>query len=101
MSQVQLPEVFTVDELARATAASRDHLSALVASGQIRLVPGTPYIAADEAIRIGRQLRRSAPATAATPAGLFEHRADGLGGHAGRGKDHFLSHGSSLVVKRT
>jgi TonB family protein len=80
MSQVQLPEVFTVDELARATGASRDHLHALVASGQIRLVPGSPYIATDEAIRIGRQLRRSAPAAVATPAGLFEHRADGLGG---------------------
>jgi TonB family protein len=79
MAQVQLPEVFTVDELARAAGASRDHLDALVASGQIGLVPGTRYIAAEEAIRIGRQLRRAAPAAPVTAAGLFERSADRLG----------------------
>ena len=90
MAQVQLPEVFTADELARAAGASRDHLQALVTSGQIRVVPGTPYIPADEAIRVGRQLRRSAAsffdATAAelvvpaAPTDLFEQRTNALGG---------------------
>jgi TonB family protein len=80
MAQVQLPEVFTVHELARAAGAPLDHLHALVASGQIRLVPGTPFIPADEAVRVGRQVRRTAPALPAGPADLFDHRADGLGG---------------------
>jgi TonB family protein len=80
MTQVQLPEVFTADELARAAGASRDHLEALVASGQIRVVPGTAYIPADEAIRIGRQLRRSAPLVVTAPVDLFEQRTNALGG---------------------
>jgi periplasmic protein TonB len=79
MAQVQLPEVFTADELARAAGSSLDHIQALVASGQVGVVPGTAYIPADEAIRVGRQLRRAIPAVSATPANLFE-RHDSLGG---------------------
>jgi periplasmic protein TonB len=80
MAQVQLPEVFTVEELARAAGASRDHLDALVASGQIRLVPGSRYIAASEAIRAGQQLRLTRAAAAVAPVGLFERPTEFLGG---------------------
>jgi protein TonB len=79
MAQVQLPEVFTADELAHAAGSSLDHVQALVASGQIRLVAGTPYIPADEAIRVGRQLRRASPEVGMTAANLFERHTDGLG----------------------
>ena len=73
MRQVQLPEVFTVDEVASATGASRDHLEALVASGQLHLVPGTRFIPADEAIRWGRRLRRTPADIQVRPSELFEH----------------------------
>jgi TonB family protein len=79
MSQVQLPEVFTVEEVARATGASRDHVQALVASGQLRLIPGSRFVAADEAIRAGRRLRMAAPQVSVTPANLFERGSDALG----------------------
>ena len=71
MTEVQAPEVFTVDEVARATGASRDHLEALIASGRLHRVTGTRYIAADEAVRIGRHIRRSTPRVAVGPAEIF------------------------------
>lgn len=71
MSEVQLPEVFTVDEVARAAGASRAHLEALVASGQLRPVTGTRFIAADEAVRVGRTLRRRGVAARVEPAEIF------------------------------
>jgi periplasmic protein TonB len=77
MTELQLPEVFTVAELARSTGASREHLDALVASGQIRRLKGTGFIAADEAVRVGRQLRRRTPPVAVTPAEIFSATAGG------------------------
>lgn len=71
MTEVQFPEVFTVEELSRATGATREHLEALIASGRLRRVTGTRFITADEAVRIGRQLRRSAPAVTIVPAEIF------------------------------
>jgi len=71
MSQVQLADVFTVEEVAQATGAPVDHLEALVAGGQLRRVPGTRFIAAAEAIRIGRVLRHTAPDLAVPRAELF------------------------------
>ena len=71
MSQVQLAEVFTVDELSRATGASEPHLDALIASGQLACIPGTKFIAAPDAIRIGRLLRRRAPEVALVAPELF------------------------------
>jgi periplasmic protein TonB len=78
MRQVQLPEVFTVDELARAAGASRDHLHALAAAGQIRFLAGTRFIAADEAVHIGRRLRHSAPPMAPAASELFDHASGPL-----------------------
>jgi protein TonB len=71
MAEVQLPEVFTVEEVARATGASRDHLEVLIASGRLQRVTGTRFISEDEALRVGRQLRRSAPAVVLTPSEIF------------------------------
>jgi protein TonB len=84
MPEVQLPEVFTADELARATGASHDHLEALAASGQLHLIPGTRFIAADEAVRVGRRLRRSAPEVRLTPPNLFEHPSGPLANRSAR-----------------
>lgn len=71
MAEVQLPEVFTVDEVCRAIGASREHLDALIAAGELQRVTGTRFISADEAVRVGRRLRQSAPEVATTPAELF------------------------------
>jgi TonB family protein len=79
MGQVQLPEVFTVDEVARAVGASRAHLEALVSSGQLRPLGRTRFITAEEAVRLGRQLRRDAPAVHAAPATLFARDSGTLG----------------------
>jgi protein TonB len=75
MSEVQVPEVFTVREVARAAGVSPDHLEALIAAGRVRLVTGTAYIAADEAVRIGRELRWSQPEVAIAPAEIFSAAA--------------------------
>jgi TonB family protein len=83
MRQVELPEVFTLDELARATGASRDHLRALVTSGHLPLIPGTHYIRADEAVRVGRHLRRAAPAVPVSAPTLFEPDSNALGPRRG------------------
>jgi protein TonB len=84
MGQVQLPEVFTVDELARAAGASHDRVNALVASGQVRFIAGSQFVASDEAIRVGRLLRQFADDVHVAPADLFEASGGGLGArHAG------------------
>lgn len=57
MSQPVLPEVFTVDELARAAGVEPAAVRALVASGELPPVPGTTYIAAADALGAGRRLR--------------------------------------------
>jgi periplasmic protein TonB len=74
MSQGSLPEVFTPDELARAALIEPRAVRALLASGALRYVPGTHFIAANDAICVGRVLRESATsaAAAAQPTGLFE-----------------------------
>jgi len=72
MPEVQLPEVFTADEVARAAGVSTDHFQAVAASGQIRFVPGTHFIAFDEAVRAGRRLRKSAPPVNVAHVELFE-----------------------------
>lgn len=64
MSQVVLPEVFTPDELARASGIEPAAVRALVASGEIHLIPGTPYIAAADAVSHGRRLRKTTPVIA-------------------------------------
>jgi protein TonB len=74
MSEHLLPEVFTTDELARAALVERHLVTGLIEAGALRFVPGTCYIAADDALRVGRELRARATAAAAAlePAGLFE-----------------------------
>lgn len=91
MTEVQAPEVFTVEELARATGTSREHLDALLASGRIQRVAGTRYIAAAEALRAGRELRRRSAPVAATPAELFS------GGGADRRQPGLPAFASGLV----
>jgi protein TonB len=76
MAEVQLPEVFTVDEVARATGVTRDHVAALIAAGELPRVTGTRFISADEAVRVGRRLRRSAPAVILAPAEIFSTASD-------------------------
>lgn len=76
MAEVQLPEVFTVDEVSRATGVPHEHLQALIASGTLQRVTGTRFISADEALRVGRLLRHCSPAIALTPGELFCMAAD-------------------------
>jgi TonB family protein len=71
MVQVPLPEVFTARELARAFGVSLDHVEALIAAGQIRLVAGTRFISAADAVSLGRRLRRTTPPVTVPAAELF------------------------------
>ena len=73
-----LQDVFTADELARAARVPIGSVEALIASGELRLITGTRFLAAEEAVRAGRQLRADvevarAPLTSVdiTPQPLF------------------------------
>ena len=57
MSQAVLAEVFTADEVARAAGVDIAAVRRLIASGELRLVPGTAYVAGADAIAAGRRLR--------------------------------------------
>lgn len=74
MSRGSFPEVFTADELARAALVEPPAVQALIEAGELRLVPGTRFIAAADALRAGRQLRAAAVAAAGTaaPEDLFD-----------------------------
>jgi TonB family protein len=58
MSTVPRPDVFTTDELARAALVDPSRVRALLVTGELRFIPGTRYIAADDAVRVGRLLRQ-------------------------------------------
>jgi len=60
MSQGILAEVFTADEVARASGASLANVRAALATGEIRAIPGTSFIAGAGAVRIGRRLKGTA-----------------------------------------
>jgi TonB family protein len=53
-----LPDVFTVEEIARAAGVPRDAVDAVVRAGSARPLPGTPFFEASEAIRVGIEARR-------------------------------------------
>lgn len=78
MRQVQVPEVFTLEELAGATGAPIDQIRRLADSGALRLVPGTRFVPADEALRAGRRLRHAALAGDVAPPPFFEPGAGSL-----------------------
>ena len=59
MSQV-LQDVFTPDEVARAARVPARAVHALVDAGEVRLIPGTRFMTATDAVRIGRRLRAEA-----------------------------------------
>ncbi len=72
MRQGLLQDVFTVDEVARAASVPRAAMQALVDSGEVRLIPGTPFVTAAEAVFAGRRLR----ADLAPPPGLDSRSGD-------------------------
>jgi hypothetical protein len=84
MSQGQLAEVFTVDEVSRAAGVPEEHLQALVASGQLRLIPRTRFIAAHEAIRVGRLLCGQSPEVAVAAPDLFARSSGTFPSHSPR-----------------
>ena len=57
MSQVPLPEVFTVTEVARAAAVPVDAVHTLLERGELSYVTGTRFIAVPDPTRTGRRLR--------------------------------------------
>jgi protein TonB len=83
MAQALLQEVFTAAEVARAAGVSRDAVQALLDAGDARLIPGTPFITAAEAVLIGRRLRNESPIALAmvpaAPAPLFSMVANATG----------------------
>ena len=77
MSHVTFPEVFTPDEVAQAAGVAPRLVEALVGSGELRTIPGSGYIAAADAVHVGRRLRADAAARAtAAPADIFSAAAD-------------------------
>ena len=58
-------DVFTAAELARAAGVSRSAVDALVAAGELRLIPRTRLIAPADAVRAGVRLRQEAARSAA------------------------------------
>ena len=66
------PDVYSLDEIARAAYVGRDAVEALVSRGRLRLLPGTRLVAEAEAIPAARVLRHSALlATAPAETALF------------------------------
>jgi protein TonB len=71
-------DVFTAAEVARAAGVSRAAIDALIATGEVRLIPRTRLIAAADAVQAGVRMRRDAVRTAAGFTGrqpLFAPRA--------------------------
>jgi protein TonB len=97
MPQAPLADVFTADELARAAGVPRASVDALIASGDLRPVPGTRFFASPDAIRGARALRQAARASIAplAPEPLFSARA---GGNLFSGRQARLPAAASSVV---
>jgi TonB family protein len=70
MNQALLPDVFTIDEVARAAGVPRVLVQALIDVEEVRLIPGTRFLTAADAIFVGRRLR----ADAASPAAAVDPR---------------------------
>ena len=69
-------EVYTADELARAALVEPSLVRARIAAGHVPLIPGTRFIAAGDAVRIGREPRAAAVAAVAVmPLDLFDRTA--------------------------
>jgi len=60
MSERVLGEVFTAAEVARAAGVASAEAYARLAAGEVRTIPGTPYITGADAVRFGRRLKASA-----------------------------------------
>ena len=58
-----LQDVFTPAEVALAARVPVATVEALIASGELRFIPGTRFVSMDEAVRAGRQLRAPFDAT--------------------------------------
>lgn len=70
------PDVFAADELARAALVEVGAVQARIEAGALTFIPGTKYIAAADAVRIGRELRAGVmSAPVAAPAELFDRTA--------------------------
>jgi hypothetical protein len=102
MSQV-FQDVFTAEEVARAARVPRSLVQALIDAGEARLIAGTPFLSATEAVQVGRRLRAGDPAPAesvypfadATPEPLFAAVASSTGFARRRSGIHALA--SSFV----
>ncbi len=55
-----LQDVFTAEEVARAAGVPVAAVRALIAEGEVRQIPGTTFLTADNAVKAGRTLRAGA-----------------------------------------
>src|SRR5688500_7011461 len=102
MSQV-LQDVFTIEEVARAARVPRQLVQDLINSGDARLIAGTPFMSATDAVCLGRRLRAEVsqpaavayPFVASAPEPLFATVAGSSGFALRRSGIHTLA--SSLV----
>ncbi len=59
-----LKDVFTAEEVARAAGVPVAAVRSLVAEGEVRQIPGTTFLSADDSVIAGRRLRAAAAAVA-------------------------------------
>ena len=71
------PDVYSLDEIARAAYVDRAAVDALVARGRLRLLPGTNFVAEVEAVPAARALRHSALLAAAPAESALFTKAGG------------------------
>jgi hypothetical protein len=90
-------DVFTADEVARATGVPVSAVAALVASGELRPLPGTRFFAGHDVIRATWRLR--ATAVSSTPASIRAFFArSGNGGQPAPSPRPFLASCAAHVV---
>src|SRR2546423_4759664 len=77
MSQGSLPEVFTLDEVARAAGVPADAVRTLLGRGELSFIPGTRFINVAQPSRTARRLREAALALDSQPATALLEAAHG------------------------
>jgi periplasmic protein TonB len=93
------PDVYSLDEIARAAYVDRATVEALVSRGRLRVLPGTGLVSEADAVRAARVLRQSALLAATPVEGSLFARIASRGNRASRPSAWSLAiHGAALVL---
>ena len=93
------PEVYSLDEIARAAYVERSAVAALVARGRLQPIPGTRFVAETDALAATRVLRHSALlSTQPVAHDLFAHTVSGPGAMPRPGAWSMAVHVSAAIL---